>query len=114
MLCSRSAHDLIELDRAHPGLARRLELRRPLLAAISRGVDTLREALDAERRRAMDEDEGRIRAYLAAASGLERAWLDVVRRTAGLPLRRAHALVVDCAERCLPTSPERLPPATGS
>lgn len=113
LLCSRSAHDLIELANLHPDLARALTTRRPALAALAGGVQELREALDRERRAAMDEDDRRIRAYLAAASGLERAWRDDQARIASAPLRDAHAILVEWAERCLPTS-LAIPPATSS
>jgi hypothetical protein len=114
MLCSRSAHDLIALDAAHPGLVRELSGVRPALAAVAGGVQELREALDRERREAMDADDRRIRAYLAAAAGLERAWPEVQATTAGMRLREAHAVVVDCARRWLPTVPDGIPPATSS
>ena len=113
MLCSRSAHDLIDLDRAEPGLTQELVSVRPALAAIRLGLDELRIALERERFVAMDEDDRRIRTFLAATSGLEAAWPDIQRRSAGLPLRAAHAILVDSAQRCLPVSP-LLPPATSS
>ncbi len=113
MLCSRSAHDILELDRAQPGLAAALEAVRPALAAIRGGLDDLRLALERERFAAMDEDDARIRTFLAAASGLESGWPEFQRRSAGLPLRAAHAMLVDSAVRCLPVSPH-LPPATSS
>ena len=114
MLCSRSARDLIDLDRAHPNLALELGQERPTLAAIGRGLDSLREALDRERREAMDADERRIRAYLEAASDLQRSWPGLQARIAGRPLLEAHAAVVECAQQCLPTRPGGRPPATAS
>jgi hypothetical protein len=114
MSCSRSARDLIELAAAHPDLARELERTRPVLSAIREGLDALREALDRERREAMDADDRRIRTYLAAATELERAWPEIRAQTATADLTEAHAILVDWAERCLPTSPAGLPPETSS
>jgi hypothetical protein len=62
----------------------------------------------------MDADDRRIRAYLAAAAELERAWPEILAQTEGADLRPAHAILVDWAERCLPTSPPGIPPATNS
>ncbi len=62
-------------------------------------------ALERERFAAMDADRARIARYLAAAVAFERRWPEVVKRTAGLPLRAAHALVVESAERWLPAIP---------
>ena len=114
MLCSRSAHDLIELDRSHPTLATELARTRPALAEIRNGLDGLRLALERERFAAMDADDRRVRAYLAATPGLEKAWPEIQRETVGLPLRKAHAILVDSALRCLPTSSGAIPPATSS
>jgi hypothetical protein len=114
MLCSRSAHDLLELAAAHPDLPPELERTRPALSALHEGLTPLREALDRERREAMDADDRRIRAYLAAAAELERAWPETQARTEGADLPEAHAILVECAERCLPTVPPGIPPATSS
>lgn len=114
MLCSRSAHDLIELDAAHPGLAAELSSARTALRALPDGREALRAALDRERREAMDEDDRLIRTYLAAAATLQEAWPEIQDRTAGLGLGAAHAVHVEWAERCLPTSPSSPPRGTGS
>jgi hypothetical protein len=114
MLCSRSARDLIALAAAHPGLAAELAAVRPVLGTVPDGVPALHEALDRERREAMEADERRIRAYVAAATGLERAWPEVQAATADRRLSSAHPIVVDWAERCLPTAPAWTPPATSS
>jgi hypothetical protein len=88
MLSSRSAHDLVDLAAKHPDLARDLVPDRPALSALTGGVEELREALDRERRAAMDEDDRRIRAYIAAATELERAWPAVRARPRPLPCGR--------------------------
>ena len=113
MVCSRSAHDLLDLDATHPGLAQEISRVRPALRALPGGLNELREALDRERRDAMDADDRRIRAYLAAATGLEHAWPEIQALTAGLPLGEAHSIVVDWADRCLSTAPD-IPPETSS
>jgi hypothetical protein len=74
----------------------------------------LREALDRERRRAMDEDDRRVRSYLAAAERLQAAWPEIQARSMGLGLGAAHAVLVEWAERCLPTSPADPDTGTGS
>lgn len=114
MLHSRSAQDIIELDRSHPGLAAGLIGVRPVLAAIPHGLDELRVALARERFAAMDADSRRVGTFLSATAAFERVWPEVRTRTAGLPLRSAHAIVVDYAQRCLPMTPAGLPPATSS
>jgi len=111
MLCSRSARDLLELDRTHPGLGKQLAATRLALGAIGLGLDELRLELERERFAAMDADAARMRAYLMAMERFQQAWPEAQAKMAGLPLRAAHSLVVDCAERCLPTA---LPPVTSS
>jgi len=105
LLCSRSASDLLELAAAQPGLVQEAQAVRPALRALAEGREALREALDRERRQAMDEDERRVRSYLRAAQSLEAAWPRIQERCAGLGLGAAHAVLVEWAERCLPTSP---------
>lgn len=107
---SRSARDLLVLAAAHPDLVARLSDERPALRAIPRGLDELRMELERERFAAMDADQRRVRAYLAASQPLAKAWPEIEQRMAGLPLRRAHPLVVAFAERWLPT----VNPATSS
>jgi hypothetical protein len=114
LLCSRSAQDLLELARKHAGLVAELTAARPALATIARGLDDLRMALERERFAAMDADAQRIRAFVAATAAFNRAWPGMQTRTAGLPLRAAHAIIVESAQRCLPTTPPALPPATSS
>lgn len=105
LLHSRSARDLVELARQAPDLVAQLVAERPVLAAIAGGFEELRIALERERFAIMDADRLRIGGYLAAARDLETHWPELERRVAGLPLRRAHQVVVECAERWLPTVP---------
>ncbi|HLQ37698.1 MAG TPA: hypothetical protein VK348_07850 [Planctomycetota bacterium] len=110
MLHSRSARDLLALAKDHPDLLAGLVAERPALAVVTQGLDELRLALERERFAAMDADASRIRTYLQASELLARVWSEIEQRTAGLPLRRAHAIVVGYAERWLPT----VIPATSS
>lgn len=110
ILHSRSARDLIELAAQHPALIASHMAARPALGAIAQGLDALRMELERERFAAMDADAARIRRYLDAASTWEKEWPRVEERIAGLPLRAAHRIVVESAERCLPKDPF----ATGS
>jgi hypothetical protein len=114
LLCSRSASDLLELAAAYPGLIQELQGDRPALRTIAEGREPLREALDRERRRAMDEDDRRVCSYLAAAERLQAAWPEIQVRSMGLGLGAAHAVLVEWAERCLPTSPADPDTGTGS
>ena len=102
LLCSRSARDLIALAAAHPQQLESATRQRPALQSLGLGFDELRLALERERFAAMDLDAARIRAFVAATRDLERMWPELDRRTQGLPLRAAHTLVVESAERWLP------------
>ena len=114
LLCSRSARDLIELDAAHPEFASDLTSARPALRALPEGLEALRAALDHERRQAMDEDDRRVRSYLAAAANLQDAWPTFQARCDGQPLGAAHEVLVEWAERCLPITLTSPPPGTAS
>jgi hypothetical protein len=105
LLFSRSAHDVIALAQAHPQLVAQLTSERPALAAVARGVDELRLALERERFASMDADDRRLRAFLSASAALARAWPEIATKTDRLPLGQAHAILVDYAQRCLPISP---------
>jgi hypothetical protein len=100
--CSRSARDILALAEKWPEAATEVARERPALAAIARGFDELRLTLEKERFAAMDADTRRIHSYLAATRALEQAWPATEQATASLPLRAAHRLVVESAERWLP------------
>jgi hypothetical protein len=100
----RRAGNLLDLARRHPAIAAEVAAERPALRAIPQSLDALRLALERERFAAIDADARRIEAYLAAAEALQRAWPALEAQLEALPLRAAHALVVGCAEQCLPTS----------
>lgn len=102
---SRSARDLIELTTRHPALAASLATERPALREASRGLEALRMELERERFAAMDADAARVRRYLVSAGSWEKEWPRVEDRIRGLPLRAAHRIVVESAERCLPKDP---------
>jgi hypothetical protein len=102
LLYSRSARDILDLVARHPGLVDALVERRPALRAVAGGRDALEEALDRERRQLMRVDEERMDSYMAAARPWADAWLETQRGMAGLPLKKAHALMVDRATVLLP------------
>lgn len=110
LLHSRSARDLLVLARDHSDLCAAMVVDRPALAAVGKGLDELRMALERERFAAMDRDVDRIRGYLTASQPWMSVWPEVEQQTAGKSLRRAHAVVVAYAERWLPTTN----PATSS
>ncbi|MFY9345143.1 MAG: hypothetical protein WAT39_21820 [Planctomycetota bacterium] len=105
ILHSRSARDLLALAAQQPGLVRELAATRPALLAVGSGLEALRLELERERFAVMDADSRRLHGYLVAARELERQWPALDAQAAGLPLRAAHRLVVDCAARCLPRDP---------
>jgi len=105
LLYSRSARDILALARQFPDVAAELAHDRPALAHVSAGRSALETALDAERRMLMARNEGRLRAYLRAARDWQAAWPAVERAIAGLPLREAHAVIVERAEDLLPGQP---------
>jgi len=105
LLYSRSARDLIALAASAPEALAELTPRRPLLARIAAGRETLEEALDRERRALIRADEERLACYQEAAEAWAEAWREVAQRIAGLPLPQAHAVVVSRAEGVLPFAP---------
>jgi len=105
LLYSRSARDISALAIAHPSLSARLAARRPLLARVGEGLPALEAALDAERRDLMHANEQRLASYQHAAGSWVASWPQVEKRLAGLPLRRAHEVVVAAAQGVLPYEP---------
>jgi hypothetical protein len=104
-LFSRSARDLGLLAKQHPGLADELATTRPALRSISRGIEELESALDAERRGLMHANEARLQVYLDAAAVWRAVWPGIGAETAGLPIEAAHAHIVRRAEGILPFEP---------
>ncbi len=113
-LLSQSARDLQDLSLRHPDLARELAAKRTAIAALPRGELAVEAEIDRERRQHMAEDRRRIEAYVRASADFARCWTLEQARLNGLPLRRSHALVVDWAATCLPTSPPYPDRATSS
>jgi hypothetical protein len=109
LLASRSARDLIALSAAHPELVRQLAGVRPALARVGAGRDFLESALDAERRALMHANEARLQRYLDAAAAWASRWPSVDAEIAGLPLSRAHGMIVERAEGVLPFEPSESP-----
>lgn len=102
ILYSRSARDLIRLEREHPDRVRELAARRQILQSIAAGRDAVETALDAERRAMMRANEERLTRYLAAAEPWAVAWPDVGRAIDGRALRDAHRILTDRAAGLLP------------
>jgi hypothetical protein len=107
LLYSRSSRDLLQLARDHPAALAEASRRRPLLARIAEGRDSLDEALDRERRLLMRANEERLARYQAAVEAWAKAWPDVQRQVAGMPLVEAHRLVTSRAAGVLPYEPGR-------
>jgi len=105
LLHSRSARDLIALAAAQPDLLRAMVPVRPALQHVASGLDDLRMALERERFAAMDADQRRLETFVMATAAFERRWPEIEQRCAGLPLRQAHAIVVESAAQCLPMAP---------
>jgi len=106
LLCGRSARDLIDLASLHPDAARMLSSERALLChALDADRDALEEALDKERRKLMRADETRLDAYAAAAASWRQAWPALQTSLTGLPLKNAHARILQTAEGVLPFAP---------
>jgi len=102
---SRSARDIIDLCESHPQIASRIAQERPLLLAAEKGISSLEAALDAERRGLIHENERRLKKYLDAAKEWAENWKLVEREIVGMPLVRAHRIVVERAEKLLPFNP---------
>jgi hypothetical protein len=102
LLNSRSARDLIGLAERHPDRVRRLAEKRPVLAAIGQGRESLEAALDAERRQLIRANEERLGRYMDAAKPWAAIWPDLSRQMESLPLSEAHRLMVRQAEAKLP------------
>lgn len=102
LLHSRSARDLIELRERFPDRTRRLAEKRPVLAMIGQGRETLEAALDAERRRLIRANEERLGRYLDASKPWAAMWPSLSRQMEELTLSEAHRLMVGQAEARLP------------
>ncbi len=108
ILHGRSARDLLAAAARNPALVASLVAERPALAAVPKGLDELRIALERERFAAMDADARRIQVFIAAARTLQAEWPALERSMAGLPLRAAHDRLLASAARCLPMSPSAI------
>lgn len=93
---------MIRLGRRHVGLAEQLSTERPLLVLISKGIEPLEAALDAERRSMIHSNERRLQAYSRAARGWAALWPQVEGEIASLSLLDAHRIVIARAKGSLP------------
>lgn len=102
LLESRSAIDILRLKMEEPVAWERAVQLRPVLNAAEAGQDELEVALDAERRSLMKLDDARIRGYADAGKEWEAIWHDLSEEAKKLPLRQAHAMILEEAQRILP------------
>lgn len=103
---SRSAREINERYRQTPDSVSLLMKERGIDPGTLRTVEALEMALDAERRRLIHENERRLAGYAAAAKEWSACWKEAERKTAGLPLSKAHQILVSLAEKLLPKTPE--------
>ncbi len=104
LMYSRSARELMEMAEHDPGLVSAWVGKRPVLGAISGGLEAMEAALDAERRTLMHANERRLSLYMTAAEAWERAWPTVARGIAQRSLADAHREMVAAATGILPFS----------
>jgi len=104
LLFSRSALDLIRLGKLYPSLVKQLISKRPLLANISSGRTVIETLLDAERRALIHLNEKRLAHFEKAAGQWRERWPDLARKISGLPLRKAHSILVKEAKKHLATT----------
>lgn len=102
LLYSRSSRDLTRLAAEHADVLAEMIPRRPLLAQVAEGRDSLQQALDRERRSLIRADEERLARYQTAAQDWSDVWPEVARQIADLPLHEAHHIVTSRAEGILP------------
>lgn len=102
LLYSRSADDLIALAHRHPELLQSLVSRRSVLARVDAGRRALAEAIQLEMLDSMEANERRLAAYAAASSTWAELWPALARELDALPLRDAHARMVERATGVLP------------
>ena len=104
LLYSRSAEDLIELDRRYPELVRELVAMRPLLARIDSDRRQIAEAIQLEMLDLVEVDRARLDLYRSAASRWARVWQEGQPEWDRLPLLEAHAKLVAAADGVLPVT----------
>ncbi len=108
LLTARSARDILDLALRHPGLAASLAEQRPVLAAVTAGIDALEAALDAERRAMIHANERRLERYSQAATSWTAIWPKLSKEIEGLSLPEAHRMIIQRVAGILPfeVSPE--------
>ena len=103
---SRSARELNDLCSHYPRNAQRIARERAVLLCAGAGVGKIGEALDAERRMLIHENEKRLRGYLQAATQWAHHWKSLQVELEGLSLPAAHNVLVQHAEELLPVGPD--------
>jgi len=101
-LYSRSVSDLIELSERFPEMVALLSQKRPLLALLGQGRESIEKALDAERREFMHRNEERLQKYIQAASAWRSRWPFLEAQANSLTLSQFHSVMVAEAEKYLP------------
>lgn len=104
LIYSRSAGDLINLANEYPEMIAELIPLRPILKKIAEGRDSLEQALDAERRTLIHDNEKRLKAYIEAAQEWLGLWPSIQKEICNLPLIKAHKIIIDRALTVLPFS----------
>jgi hypothetical protein len=102
LMYSRSADNLLELDRRHPELVRSLASQRAILGRIHDGRRPLAEALQLEMLDLVESHERRLAVFRAAALPWATPWPELTRELEGKPLQQAHELIVARAIELLP------------
>ncbi len=102
LMCSRSSRDILDLAALFPDLLTDLVPLRPVLGLVGEGRVRIEEALDAERRELMRDNETRLDRYAEAAAPWARLWRAVEHETDGLPLAQAHSVICQRATGVLP------------
>ena len=104
---SRSAREIIDLCQQCPYSATRIAQERAIISIAGEGLEKLEEALDAERRKLIHENEKRLKTYLVAAERWAAHWKNLEHEINGLSLIQSHRVVVDHAEKLLPFMPDQ-------
>jgi hypothetical protein len=103
LLYSRSALDLIRLANEYPELIYKCSEKRPLLAKIqSSERDKLEQALDAERREMIHQNEKRLLCYINALKIWQEYWTQFIKKLSGKSLIEMHEIIIKEAENRLP------------
>lgn len=102
LLHSRSARDILAIASAHPEALEAAAPKRPLLREVEKGEDAIARLLDEERRDLIKRNERRLTRFSEASTEWVARWPQLSRLLETLPLREAHAAMVEAALGVLP------------